>query len=151
MIWGRHAARWDGEESGFAEVEWLVGLTLLVLPIVMVVAVLPSFAARHEAVAAAAREGARAAVRAATGRTATQAANSAVSQVLASRGLPVGDAQVVIDLPVLSSGGVLPRQGEIGVTVRLPMPPITVPFLPTIPGPTVVGGHNRALDPFRTR
>ena len=64
-------------DDGFVTTEWMVGLALLVLPMLMVVAVLPSWTARHAAAAAAAREAARVAVQADTGTQAEAMARAA--------------------------------------------------------------------------
>ena len=135
------------DDDGFVTTEWMVGLALLVLPMLMVVAVLPSWTARHAAAAAAAREGARAAVQADTGTQAEAMARTAVAQVLADRGVE-GPPTVQVRVP---TAGALPRDGIVRVTVSLPTPGVPIPGVGTVSGPTVSAGHDRALDPVRTR
>lgn len=134
-------------DDGFVAAEWAVGMALLVLPLVVVVAVLPTWSGRHAAAAAAAREGARVAALADTGAAADQAARAAVAQVLADRGVD-GPVEVEVTVP---GPGLLPREGVVEVHVALPTQPVPLPLVGDIPGPTVSAGHHRALDPLRSR
>ena len=136
------------DDRGFVTAEWMVGVALLVVPTLLVIAVLPSWAARHEAVAVAAREGARAAAAATDTATARVAAAQAALEVLDRRGLPTDEATVTVDLP---PGPTLPRDGEVRVRVVLPTAPVALPGGGTVDGPSVTGDHTRALDPYRGR
>ncbi|WP_108666496.1 hypothetical protein [Euzebya rosea] len=136
------------DDRGFVTAEWMVGVALLVVPTLLVIAVLPSWAARHETVAVAAREGARAAAAATDAVTARAAAARAAMEVLDRRGLPTDEATVTVDLP---SGPTLPRDGQVRVRVVLPTAPVTLPGGGTVDGPSVTGEHARALDPYRGR
>lgn len=136
------------DDRGFVAAEWMAGLALLVVPTLLVIAVLPSWAARHEAVAVAAREGARAAAAATDAATARVAAAQAALTVLDRRGLPTDEATVTVDLP---SGPALPRDGQVRVRVVLPTAPVALPGGGTLDGPSVTGDHTRALDPYRGR
>ncbi|WP_341253813.1 hypothetical protein [Euzebya pacifica] len=135
-------------EDGFVTAEWMVGMALLVVPTLLVVAVLPSWASRHEAAAVAAREGARAAATAVDVATARTAAEQAVVAVLDGRGIPPDEASVTVHLP---PGTSLPRDGEVRVRVVLPTSPVTLPGGGTVEGPSVTGDHIRVLDPHRGR
>lgn len=135
-------------DGGFVTAEWMVGMALLVVPTLLVVAVLPGWASRHEAAAVAAREGARAAATAGDVPTARTAAAQAVVAVLEGRGIPPQDATVTIDLP---PGPVLPRDGQVRVRVVLRTVPVALPAGGTVEGPSVTGDHTRGLDPHRGR
>lgn len=136
-------------QEGFVTAEWSVGLAVLVLPVVLVVATLPSWAARHAAVSAAAREATRVAVQAHDVTSAEQAAHLAVQEILAGRDI-TGAVTVEVDLP-LGAAPVLPRDGVVAVTVLLPTAPLDLPGLPSLPGPVVGSTHQRSLDPLRSR
>ncbi|AXV09535.1 hypothetical protein DVS28_a4878 [Euzebya pacifica] len=126
----------------------MVGMALLVVPTLLVVALLPGWASRHEAAAVAAREGARAAATAVDVATARTAAEQAVVAVLDGRGIPPDEATVTVHLP---PGTSLPRDGEVRVRVVLPTSPVTLPGGGTVEGPWVMGDHIRVLDPHRGR
>lgn len=136
-------------DAGFVAVEWAVGVAVLVLPMLMLVAALPSWAARHEGAAAAAREGARAVVQVGDWATAIDVGVAAAQSVLADRGIEGG--HVVVALPTRRTDGALPREGVVEVTVTLPGLTVELPGFGAVTGPTVSGAHARALDGYRSR
>ncbi|WP_370324658.1 hypothetical protein [Euzebya sp.] len=137
-------------ESGFVTAEWVIGLTVLVLPVLLLAAVLPSWTARHEAAAAAAREAARVAAATADGAAPGGAASQAAAEVLAARDVDPSTAAVEVDVPV-GADGRTPREGVVTAVVTLDGPTVTVPLLGEIAGPDVSGEHTRRLNPYRSR
>lgn len=137
-------------EEGFVTAEWMAGIAVLVLPILVIITVLPAWAARHEAAAAAAREGARVAATAATHAQAVAGAQQVVAAALAARGLPVDGIDVLVHADQDPDGS-LARQGSVTVTVRLPSPFLAVPMIGRVDGPVLTGSHTRHLDPLRSR
>lgn len=137
-----------GRDGGFIATEWTMGIALLVVPVALLVGVLPSWAARHEAAAAAAREAARLVVLADDVARAERVAAEGAAAVLADRGMPVGEVSVV--LPPGATGR-LPRVGVVEVTVTVPGDPVALPGFGVLHLPAVGGSHARALDPFRSR
>lgn len=138
-------ASYDG---GFVAAEWLAGLALLVVPVLLVVVTVPAWVSAHAAAASAAREGARAAGQAGTAHQARRRAVEAVGAVLSSRGIEQ-PPQIEVALPSTSSGH-LAREGVVAVEVRIPTDGIVIGPI-NVQGPTVVGSHRRSLDPMRSR
>lgn len=139
----------DPHDGGFIATEWVVGIAVLVLPMLLLVAVLPTWAARHEGAAAAAREGARAMVQVGDSPSAADVGVAAAQAVLAGRGIAGGQVSVV--LPPREPEGTLPRDGVVEVTVSLPGVAVALPGFGEVQGPAVSGAHARALDRYRSR
>lgn len=139
------------DEGGFVTAEWMAGIAMLVVPMIVIVSALPAWAARHEGVAAAAREGARVAAASATVAQATSAAQDAVRGVLDARGLPVDGVEVDVSAEAAPTEGRLVREGVVTVRVTLPSVSVDIPFIGVVEGPRAAGSHSRHLDPFRSR
>lgn len=145
-------------DAGFVVAEWMVGVTLLILPTMLLVGVLPGWAARHAAAEVAAREATRAAATARTPAGAVAAAEVAAAQVLQQRGVvtigagpAAGAAEVTVGLPSSPAGRDLPRDGVVRVVVAVTGPSLHVPIWGDLSPPTVTGTHERRLDDWRSR
>lgn len=145
----RRGATSAPQDDGFVAAEWAVGIAVLVLPVLLLVAALPAWTARHEAAAAAAREAARATVQAGDGADAVGAGTAAAMALLAGRGVDAAEVDVV--LPARAFGGGLPRDGIVEVTVTIPGEPLELPGFGTVDTPAISGSHTRTLDPYRSR
>lgn len=138
-------------DDGFVVTEWAIGIVVLVVPVMLLMGVLPTWAARHEAAAATAREATRAAVAAADPAGATAAATQAAHDTLTGRGIDTTDVTITMDLPFGASGSDLARDGVVQVMVALPPQRVSIPLLGTVTGPTVGAAHARRLNPYRSR
>lgn len=139
-----------GQDEGFVVTEWAIGIVVLIVPVMLLMAVLPTWASRHEAAAAAAREATRAAVAVDDPHGARASATAAAHDTLIGRGIDVGDVMIAVDLPpVTSDEGI--REGVLQVRVALPPDQVTIPLLGTLSGPTVGAAHERRLNPYRSR
>lgn len=136
-------------DAGFVATEWAVGIAVLVLPVLLLVAALPAWTARHEAAAAAAREAARVVVQAGDVSHAVEAGTAAALAVLAGRG--IDGAAVVVVLPPRAADGTLPREGIVEATVTIPGSPLDLPGFGAVDTPAISGSHARSLDPYRSR
>lgn len=140
-------------DGGFVALEWVLALTVLLVPTLLVVLALPGWAMRHEAAGAAAREAARSAAVATTVGQARARAEAAAAGVLADRGLTEVAPRVELSVSPAPAEptAVLPREGSVAVTVILPTRPVVLPVVGTVQGPSVHGRHTRLLDPLRSR
>ncbi len=139
-----------GSDDGFLAAEWAIGVAVLLVPVMLLMAVLPTWSARHEATAAAAREATRVAAAHADGPAAVTVAQQAAREVLRDRTVDPAEGVVVVDLPVGTDGRV-PREGTVRARVTLPGATVVLPLLGTVEGPTVTSTHARRLDPHRSR
>ncbi|HEX5587055.1 MAG TPA: hypothetical protein VFZ17_07080 [Acidimicrobiia bacterium] len=113
----RGAGSPDGTEVGFAAIELVAGLALLLLPVAIVVLTLPTWAERQTTGRAIAREVARRT--AASGVCDVAAARELAGSMARNLGVPPGDAHAAIGCEpgaVLDPGSTL----EADVTVRMP-------------------------------
>ena len=135
--------RTDTREDGFVTAEWVLGVALLLIPVLLLLAVLAGWASLREAASAAAREAARTAAGAPADHA---AAVDAAEQVLADRGVDWAGATVDVTVP---SADV--REGEVTATVSVPGRPVGVPLIGELAPPTATASHTRLLDPWRSR
>lgn len=137
-------------ECGFVVTEWVVGVVVVMVPVMLLMAVLPTWAARHEAAAAAAREATRTAVTLEDPGAARSAAVGAAHDVLRGRGIDPAGVRIEVGVPSASPGRLL-RDGVVRATVALPAESVTIPLLGVIRGPVVGAAHARPLNPHRSR
>lgn len=138
-------------DRGTVPVEWVAAVGLLLLPTVLLVGLLPGWAARQSAAAAAARE----AVRVAMGHDDVAAARVAGEQaalaVLAGRG-HLADARLIqVAVPDVDADGIVDREGRVAARVVVAVPAVPVPGMGAVGGFDLSGGHARVLDPLRSR
>jgi hypothetical protein len=107
------------KEHGFVATEWVAALALLLLPVVVLAATLPSWAERSHTATVAAREAARTVVDE-WPQPATADATHAAQDVARDHGVSSDD----IDVQVRAA--VPPRGGAVRVDVWMTMPAISV-------------------------
>jgi hypothetical protein len=107
------------EQRGFVAIEWAAAVAFLLLPVVMLVATLPSWAERRHAATVAAREGARVLADAWPHGDA-HAAEVVAREVAADHGIAAGE----IDVRVRSLGDT--RGSYVRVEVVVTMPAVAV-------------------------
>lgn len=131
-------------ESGLVAIEWVAAITLLLIPAVVLVASLPTWAERRHAATVAARE----AVRDLQQRWPDGRADEAelvAKYVAADHGIAPGDVTVrVLD------GGVAPGD-QIRVAVDVEMPAIALPGVRRIAGWTYSTTASLRVDDYRSR
>jgi hypothetical protein len=131
-----------GSERGFIAVEWVAAIAFLLLPVVLLVATLPSWAERRHAATVAAREAASAAVLRA--QVDPVAARRVANEVAATYG--VGARDVAVDV---RAGA---RRGDyVTVSVRVRMPAVQIPGVVGVGGWTYTATQHRRLDDYRSR
>jgi hypothetical protein len=102
----RFAGRRAG--SGFVAIEFVVGIALLMIPVVVLVSTLPGWAERRHAAAVAAGEAAKYGARS-WPRSNDATARAIAHQVLANRGIPTRDARVSVTSSAVRGGRVTVR------------------------------------------
>jgi len=136
-------ARFDRAERGFIAIEWVAAIAILLLPMVVLVATLPSWAERRNAATFAAREAARELADSWPNGD-PNAAVLVAQEVAADHGIAAAD----LDVRVPSVGEA--RGGEVEVDVDVRMPAIGVD------GMSAGSWHYtaravRRIDDFRSR
>jgi len=128
-------------ERGFAAIEWVASIALLLLPVVVLVATLPTWAERKHAATVAAREAASAAVLQATVDPAT--ARAVAREVAGNYGIPPADIAVAVR-PGAARGA------YVTVDVRVRMPAIDVAGI-AVGAWHYTATQHRRLDDYRSR
>jgi len=113
--------RWD-ERGSAIPITLMLGVSLIVLPVMVLVLTLPTWEERTVDAQDAARDAARALVTADDWGDGVSAANAVVSQLVAGDGLPPGDMTV-------SYSGSLDPGGTVTATVTVVIPAGNVPGL----------------------
>jgi len=132
------------EARGFVAIEWVAAVTLLLLPAVVLVGSLPTWAERKHAATVAAREAARQLERDWPGGDEARA-ELVAKYVAADHGVPAADVRVrVID------AGPSPG-GQIRVDVRVRMPAIAVPGLTRAGSWAYTATASFRVDDYRSR
>ena len=130
--------------GGFVAIEWVAAVTLLLVPVVVLVGTLPTWAERRHVATIAAREGSRALVREWPAMSPT-AAQMAALFVAADHGIDSDE----VDVQVAAGSGA--RGSTVEVTVRITMPAIAVPGGPSVRGWTYTATSVRRIDDYRSR
>jgi hypothetical protein len=133
--------RFADRERGFVAIEWVTAVALLLFPVVVLVATMPSWAERRHAATVAAREGAAAAV--AGDNVDPEAARAVATEVAARYGIGADAVTVEVE----ATGG---RRGYVTVLVHVQMPAIAVPGLAEVGGWTYTARQHRRLDDYRS-
>ena len=146
-----------GGEGGFSAVEWTLGIGALVLPIVIGVMSIAPMLDRLTTARVAAQEAARAMVLADDWDGGLAAAESLAAQIVRNHGIP--DAEWCAGAPASGcvwlriggdSPGVLGRGTEVTVTVQVPAPAVSIPFLGDFGGVDLAGTHTERVDDYRS-
>jgi hypothetical protein len=128
--------------GGFIAIEWVAAIALLLLPAVVLVATLPTWAERRHAATVAAREAASAAVLRA--EVDPGAARVVAVEVAGNYGISADD----VDVHVRTGA----RRGEyVTVDVRVRMPAVEVPGIASAGDWTYTATQHRRLDDYRSR
>jgi hypothetical protein len=133
-----------GDQRGFVAIEWVAAVTLLLVPVVVLVGTLPTWAERRHVATIAAREASRVLVREWPAMSPTAAEMTAVF-VAADHGISPDDVDVRI---AAGDGG---RGSVVEVQVRIAMPAIAVPAGPSVKGWTYTATSVRRIDDYRSR
>ena len=136
----RRVVRRDG---GFVSAEWAIGVVVLIVPVLLLVALLPSWAAQREAAGAAAREAAR--VAAASPAARAEAGVSAATSLLVGRGLDLSGVRITVDVPPADT-----RVGAVTSSVHIPGRAAQLPLFGPVTGPPATASHVVHLDPHRS-
>ena len=130
-----------GDERGFVAIEWVASVALLLLPVVVLVATLPTWAERRHAATVAAREAATAAV--AVDDFDAAEVRSVATEVAARYGIRPDAVTVDVE-------GTAGRRGYVTVAVHVEMPAIAVPGLAEVGMWTYTAREHRRLDDYRS-
>jgi hypothetical protein len=130
-------------ERGFVAIEFALAVGLLLLPVVMLVAALPSWVEREHAATVAAAEAAGAAVRAYPGDGGPDA-RSAALDTLHDYGITATDIDVVVVRDDHARGG------TVSVRVTVTMPALVVPGVGAIGGFHWSRVQSRRIDDYRS-
>ena len=133
-----------GTDRGFIAIEWVAAVAMLLLPAVVLVATLPTWAERRHAATVAAREAAR--ISSSIGRPGNAAEAELVAKyVAANHGIDASDVSVrVLD------GGANPGD-QIRVEVRVRMPAIAMPGVARVGAWTYSAVASLRVDDYRSR
>ncbi len=113
------------DDGGFVALEWVLAITLLLIPAVMLGAGVSRWPEHQQLAQAAAAEAARAAVLAPTHEQALTQADLVAHQVAANYNIPDVAITVTVDAPQWDWGA------EIAVTVTVTMPTLEIPGIGT--------------------
>lgn len=135
-MWSKRAAK------GQAAIELVASVGLLLLPVVLLVASLPTWSERRHVAIAAARE---ASVVAANGypRDVGSEAEAIAVAIASAYGVPEGD----IDVHVTADRR---RGGSVAATVTVRMPAISIPGAGSVGAWTWRTTHTRRIDAYRS-
>lgn len=131
-------------------VEWTAAVAVLLVPILALVAVLPTWSARSAAARLAAEQAARAALVVDDVGTAVAAGRQQAATVAANHGFAHDLAAVDVVAPDADGDGVIDRDGVITSTVTVAVPGVALPLLGTVGGFAVTARHAEPVDPFRS-
>lgn len=124
-------------------VEWLLAVAVLLVPVLLLTASLPTWVERRHAATVAAREAVASIARELPAADPARAELVAKAVALA-HGIPPADVGVDV------SGGV-ERADTVTVSVRVRMPALAVPMLDPVAGFTYTARAHRRIDDLRSR
>lgn len=136
-------------ERGGVPVEWALGVALLLLPVVMLVAVMPTWAERQSMARLAAREAARLAALADDPASGEAAGSALALEIAANHGVTAAEAGVSVHVPV-DAAGAPSRGGVVTARVEVAVPLVTVPGFGAVGGWRIVATHHEPLDRYRS-
>ena len=133
-------------ERGFAAIELVAGVALLVFPVALLVAGLPGWFDRQSIARQAAREAARAVVL--DGGCRQEVAAAAASRIAAGDGLDSRDFQVELECV---AGTALDRDRTVTARVTVAMPALSVPLVGSVGAWHWTAAHSEPTDPYASR
>ena len=131
---------------GFAAIEFVAGLAMLVAPTLMIVVSLPGWFDRQALARTVARELAREAVL--DGRCDPAAARARVVELASDIGVDPDD--VTFALRCGASAPDITRGESVTVDVTIRLPGIPVPGLGAVPGGVATASHSEPVDRYRS-
>jgi hypothetical protein len=139
---GRRSRR----DYGFAAIELVAGVALLVFPVAMLVVSLPGWFDRQSV----ARQGARDAARAVVldGWCRPEIASEAAARIALGGGLEASDVQVELDCV---PGTALERDRIVTARVTIAMPALSVPLIGSVGAWQWTAAHGEPTDPYASR
>ncbi len=129
--------------AGFVAIEFVAGVALLFVPVLLLVAALPTWSEREHAAVVAAREAARSAA-ADWPNVDIAAARAVAEQAAVNLGVPVTDLTVSVS-PSLDRGG------QIRATVTVVMPALVLPGIGTHAAWHWTTSYALRVDDYRSR
>jgi hypothetical protein len=136
--------RWRRPERGFVAIEWVAAVTLLLIPAVVLVASLPTWAERRHAATVAAREAARD-LQQHWPAASLDEAELVAKYVTADHGIPPADVTVRVLEPGINPGD------QVRVEVDVIMPAIALPGVRQVAGWTYAATASLRIDDYRSR
>ena len=130
-------------DLGFVAIEWVAAVTLLLLPAVVLVSMLPTWAERRHAATVAAREAVRELDREWPDVDAARAV-SVATLVAADHGIAASDVQVRVDASPDPGG-------QIRAEVRVRMPVAAIPGLARAGAWSYTASASARVDDYRSR
>jgi hypothetical protein len=149
--------RLTAEESGFAAIEWALGIGLIVLPLMIAVMSIAPVLDRQSTARTIAQEAARTMVLADDWDSGEAAALDLARRIARNHG--IDDAEWCPGVPEdgclsIEIGGTTPgllaRGEEVSITVRMPVAALTVPFIGDFAALTSTGTHAERVDDYRS-
>ncbi len=137
-------------DEGMVAVEWSLAIAVLLVPILVLVAVLPTWSARSAAARLSAEQGARAAAQVDGVAAAVAAGQAQAAVVVSNHGFADALAEVDITVPDADGDGVLDRDGAVVATVSVAVPGVSLPLLGTVGGFHATARHAEPVDPYRS-
>jgi hypothetical protein len=137
-------------DRGFAAIEWMVGIAVMLLPATVLALSFATWSARANLAASVAQETARAVVLATTPQTARSDGFDVADAVLASRGMTRSIPCRSDDCAIVTIDGSLQRGSIVRVRVDVVMPAVTVPFVGEIGRFGWSVAHEERVDDYRS-
>ena len=132
-----------GAERGFAAMELVLGIGVLLLPVALIVLTIPTWSERQTTARVMAREIARAA--AARGMCDRAAARGLAVTMAENLGLPAGDAQVDLDCV---QGAALSGGSDVQAIVPVRMPAVHIAAVGDVGEWEWTARHRQPVDPY---
>jgi hypothetical protein len=131
------------QERGLAAVEVTLFTGLILFPVLILVASLPTWWERQSLARLAAQEAARTVALAGTWDDGAEQGHALVVQMAVNHGVDPADLS-------LQLGGALERGGEVTAAVTVTVPTMVVPFIVEVPSFTLSSTHTEAVDLYRS-
>jgi len=143
-------------QQGFAAVEWLLGLGLILMPVIVIVGSIAPWYQRANMANLMAQEAARVMVLADDWATGEAEARVLAQEIAANHGFGSDDwcgspapgcVSISFDAAV---PGVIQRATEVTVSVEVPIPGVVVPFVGEVAPFQWAGVHTERVDDYRS-
>jgi hypothetical protein len=132
-----------GSEDGYVALELALGIGVLVLPVLILVSLLPTWFERQSLARVAAQEAARTVVLAETWEEGVAGGMEVVSQVAANHGLEDSIVDIAIE-------GALVRGETVTANVTVEMPALVVPLMGSVGAWEWTASHSEKVDQYRS-